>query len=80
MHLSRFLIASATLAGLFVQSAAQNRTWIYDPPADEAAALASIVEDDPNDIPAARKGDESPLYPLIYGRPLPIPPVKEPLK
>lgn len=72
------------------------RNWTYDIPPDEAAALAAIVEDipPPVSLPAKRSDDLiekppsivkrkdnlSPTYPLIYRNPLPIPPVKQPLK
>jgi len=48
-------------------------------PDTEAAALAAIVEDDPTAVPFAKKA-LSPDYPLIFGRALPIPPVKQPKK
>lgn len=51
-------------------------------PPEEAAALAGIVEDDPGlgDAVGILKDWESPEYSLVYRNPLPIPPVKEPLK
>ncbi|KLU82810.1 hypothetical protein MAPG_01878 [Magnaporthiopsis poae ATCC 64411] len=49
-------------------------------PESEKIALASIVEDDPADFMSVMKSDESPLYPIIYKTPLPIPPIKQPLK
>lgn len=74
-------LISVVVASLFETCAAQNKTWVYDLPPEESAALASIVEDYFNDVPAARKGDdESPLYSLIFRQPLPIPPVKQPTK
>lgn len=59
----------------------QETQWIYDIPADEAAALATIVEDDPGDIVSIQAKDWlSPEYPLIYKVALPIPPIKQPTK
>lgn len=76
-----FCLVSLAVASLFETCTAQTKTWVYDLPPKESAALASIVEDDFNDVPAARKGgDESPLYSLIFRQPLPIPPVKQPTK
>lgn len=49
-----------------------------DIPPEEAAALSQIVEDQP--VAAKSGGSESPAYPLIYAKPLTIPPVKNPLK
>lgn len=49
-------------------------------PESEKIALASIVEDDPADFMSVMAAGPSPLYPLIYKTPLPIPPVKQPLK
>lgn len=54
--------------------------WTLDNPDEEAAALEAVVEDEAGTVFKALKKDESPAYPLIYGKPLPIPPVKEPLK
>ncbi|KAH7074627.1 Cupredoxin [Paraphoma chrysanthemicola] len=46
-------------------------------PQSEVAALAGIVEDDPANAPAQRKGgDESPAY-TLYSVALPIPPVAQ---
>lgn len=59
----------------------QETQWVYDIPAEEAAALASIVEDDPGDIVSIQAKDWlSPEYALIYKVPLPIPPIKQPTK
>ncbi|EJT77352.1 hypothetical protein GGTG_07264 [Gaeumannomyces tritici R3-111a-1] len=55
-------------------------TYENNIPETEKVALASIAEDDPNDFMSIMKKDESPLYPLIYKTPLPIPPIKQPLK
>ncbi|KAM0813349.1 putative Bilirubin oxidase [Seiridium cardinale] len=68
----------ATASCLLTASLAQ--TFDSNIPPEEAAALAQIVEDDPNDIFIVQKSDESPEYPLIYRVPLPIPPVKQPKK
>ncbi|KAG8157246.1 hypothetical protein KVR01_012954 [Diaporthe batatas] len=66
------------LAGLVVS---QETQWIYDIPPEEAAALASIVEDDPGDVISIQAKDWlSPEYALIYKVPLPIPPIKQPTK
>lgn len=73
--------------GLFLltRCVAQNATETPDDPRyyseipeEEKAALASIIEDDPNDVMRIAKDWESPEYSLIYRTPLPIPPVKEP--
>nr|BCF79764.1 manganese(II)-oxidizing enzyme [Sarocladium strictum] len=54
--------------------------WTLANPDEELAALEAVVEDEAGAVVKALKKDESPEYPLIYGKPLPIPPVKEPLK
>lgn len=59
----------------------QETQWVYDIPPEEAAALASIVEDVPEDVVSIQAKDWlSPEYPLIYKVALPIPPIKEPTK
>lgn len=95
MRIANNLLAALSLASYFGTALGQYRpgNWTYDIPAEEEAALASIVEDLPvrvNLTVAARALEEesvqlvkrkdnlSPLYPLIYRNPLPIPPVKEP--
>ncbi|KAK0382877.1 hypothetical protein NLU13_8793 [Sarocladium strictum] len=55
------------------------QSWTYANSAEEKAALDTVVEDNPNEVVKAMKKDESPEYPLIYGKALPIPPVKKPL-
>jgi hypothetical protein len=72
--LSLFALASC----LFSLSCAQKFDSAIPP--EEAQALSQIVEDDPNDVFRIAKSGESPEYPLIYGVPLPIPPVKQPKK
>lgn len=47
-------------------------------PPEEAAILAQVVEDDPEDFINMFKDWQSPEYPLIFRNPLPIPPVKQP--
>jgi hypothetical protein len=50
-------------------------------PPEEKIALAAIVEDEPPAPVALKKsGSLSPKYNFIYQKPLPIPPVKQPLK
>lgn len=59
----------------------QETQWIYDIPPEEEQALASIVEDIPEDVISIQAKDWlSPEYPLIYKVPLPIPPIKQPTK
>ncbi|KAF7540160.1 hypothetical protein G7054_g1613 [Neopestalotiopsis clavispora] len=72
--LSLFTLASCLLS----LSCAQKFDSAIPP--EEAQALSQIVEDDPNDVFRIAKSGESPEYPLIYGVPLPIPPVKQPKK
>jgi hypothetical protein len=52
--------------------------FIDNIPDDEKMALASIVEDNPEDIMTIFKDWQSPEYPLIFRQALPIPPVKQP--
>jgi hypothetical protein len=73
MRLVLFTLLLELLAG---HVAAQE--WAYDNPSQEKAALDSVIEDKHEEIVKAMKKDESPEYPLIYGKSLPIPPVKEP--
>jgi bilirubin oxidase len=76
------LVTKATLAFLLAvptlgQVAKPPSRFASEIPKAEAVALAGIVEDDPNNLPAARKGDdESPAY-TLYSVPLPIPPVAQ---
>lgn len=92
MHLSSNFLAAFSLSCL-INTAACYRNWTYNIPPAEAEALAGIVEDVPpaailtardakpeSDLLVKRKDNLSPVYPLIYRNPLPIPPVKEPLK
>lgn len=76
-----FQVVSACLS-LFARLATSQETqWVYDIPPEEAQALASIVEDIPEDVISIQAKDWlSPEYALIYKVPLPIPPVKEPTK
>ncbi|KAK1983292.1 multicopper oxidase [Colletotrichum cereale] len=82
----RFELAVGVLqAAVFASFArAQNSsfsdTHISRLPEEEVAALAQVVEDDPEDIITLAKDWLSPEYALIYRVPLPIPPVKEPTK
>lgn len=85
---------SSTIPG--ASGVPSRHTWTYDIPPAEASALAEIVEDIPPRVNltakrseglteqpsliAKRKDRLSPAYPLIYRNPLPIPPVKQPLK
>ena len=79
MMIANFFGALSLGLMLFKQSSAQ-RTFTYDIPPEESAALETIIEDDPNDVFKIFKDWESPQYNLIYRVPLPIPPVKQPLK
>jgi len=72
-------LAHSALLLLFAASVWGQSQFPSDIPDAEAAALAAIVEDGPSDIPFARKS-LSPNYSLIFGRALPIPPVKQPKK
>lgn len=67
---------------LFVRLIVSQETqWVYDIPPEEAQALASIVEDVPEDVISVQAKDWlSPEYSLIYKVALPIPPIKEPTK
>jgi hypothetical protein len=47
-------------------------------PNEEKIALASIVEDNPEEIMAIAKDWQSPEYPLLFRQALPIPPAKQP--
>lgn len=59
----------------------QETQWVYDIPPEEEQALASIVEDIPEDVISVQAKDWlSPEYALIYKVPLPIPPIKQPTK
>ncbi|KAK1574178.1 multicopper oxidase [Colletotrichum navitas] len=62
------------------QNSSFSDTHISRLPEEEVAALAQIVEDDPEDIFTLAKDWLSPEYALIYRVALPIPPVKEPTK
>ncbi|KAF2750399.1 Cupredoxin [Sporormia fimetaria CBS 119925] len=69
---------------MVVQCLGQDR-FVSEIPAAEAAALKGIVEDPEPAPPAFRiAGDEddweSPVYSPLFSKPLPIPPVKQPLK
>ncbi|KAJ2976677.1 hypothetical protein NUW58_g8025 [Xylaria curta] len=70
-------LASLALASCLYAGTIAQRTLEYEIPPEEAAALNSIVVDD-DPIVTAKKGGESPPYPLIYRNPLPIPPIKQP--
>lgn len=71
-------VCVALLARLAVS---QETQWVYDIPPEEEQALASIVEDIPEDVVSIQAKDWlSPEYALIYKVPLPIPPIKQPTK
>lgn len=94
MHISSNLLAAISLCSLINTSLCYRPgNWTYDIPPDEAEALAGIVEDAAprvnltaravkreTDLIVKRKDNLSPEYPLIYRNPLPIPPVKQPIK
>lgn len=69
------LLAKAVGVGAAIERPAKYTDEI---PEAEKVALASVVEDNPDDIVHLFKDWESPEYPLIYRQALPIPPVKEP--
>ena len=71
----QWLLPLTVLRGI---AAAQD--WAYDNSVEEQAALDAVVEDQAGGVLKALKKDESPEYPLIYGKALPVPPVKEPLR
>lgn len=71
------LAGSTLLLLLAARVLGQGQQFSIAIPNAEAAALAAIVEDDPSTLPLAKK-TLSPNYPLIFGRALPIPPVKQP--
>ncbi|EHA58171.1 bilirubin oxidase [Pyricularia oryzae 70-15] len=79
-----FAALYAGLTMLLSPVVAQNSTtfpdYVLAMPEAERIALSQVVEDDPNDITDPAKDWISPLYPLIFKTPLPIPPIKEPLK
>lgn len=71
-------VCAALLARLAIS---QETQWVYDIPPEEEQALASIVEDIPEDVVSIQAKDWlSPEYALIYKVPLPIPPIKQPTK
>lgn len=69
-----------SLGLMLLKGSVAQRTFTYDIPPEESAALEAIIEDDPSDVFRLFKDWESPEYNLIYRNPLPIPPVKQPLK
>ena len=73
-RLSSLLVRALLLRNALAQDLQSNIS------ANEAAALKQIVEDVPEDIFTIAKDWLSPEYSLIYKVPLPIPPVKQPLK
>lgn len=74
-------VATVCLSIFARLAVSQETQWIYDIPPEEAHALASIVEDVPEDVISIQAKDWlSPEYALIYKVPLPIPPIKEPTK
>lgn len=75
------LVFAACLSFFAGTVLSQETQWVYDIPPEEAAALASIVEDIPEDVVSIQAKDWlSPEYPLIYKVALPIPPIKQPTK
>jgi bilirubin oxidase len=59
------------------QAITPSNRFASEIPKTEAVALSGIVEDDPANAPAARKGgSESPAY-TLYSAALPIPPVAQ---
>lgn len=71
-------LTGATFAlSLLAQGMAQS-SIATEIPAAEASALATIVEDDPNSIPAAKKGGGTSPPLALYQKPLPIPDVAVP--
>lgn len=74
-------VATVCLSIFARLTVSQETQWIYDIPPEEEHALASIVEDIPEDVISVQAKDWlSPEYALIYKVPLPIPPIKQPTK
>jgi hypothetical protein len=76
----RVAFGLSILSKVLCQVAMADRPAQYtdDIPNEEKMALASIVEDDPDDMSIAAKDWESPEYPLLFRQALPIPPAKQP--
>lgn len=75
-------LARVALGLMVTHCFAQDR-FVAKIPTQESAALKAIVEDTAP-APVLAKGDEddweSPVYTQVYGKALPIPPVKQPKK
>ncbi|KAI0523776.1 Cupredoxin [Xylaria bambusicola] len=70
-------LASLAMVSCLCAGAIAQRTLEYtNPPEEEIAIAQALDEDEP--ILVARKSGISPEYSLIYKKPLPIPPVKQP--
>lgn len=71
-------LASLAVASCLCAGAITQRTLEYDIPPEEADALSKVIEDEEPTFFAAKGKQVSPVYPLIFRTPLPIPPVKQP--
>ncbi|KAI0447314.1 Cupredoxin [Xylaria telfairii] len=71
-------LASLAVASCLCAGAIAQRTLEYDIPPEEADALSKVIEDEEPTFFAAKGKQVSPVYPLIFRTPLPIPPVKQP--
>jgi hypothetical protein len=78
--LIRLAFGLSILSKVLCQEAMTDRPAQYtdDIPDEEKMALASIIEDNSDDMSIAAKDWESPEYPLIFRQALPIPPAKQP--
>lgn len=79
-NLFRVAFGLSMLLKVFGEVAIIDRPPQYtgDIPNEEKLALASIVEDDPDEVFALASDWRSPEYPLLFRQALPIPPVKQP--
>jgi hypothetical protein len=78
--LIRLAFRLSMLSKVLCEVAMTDRPAQYtdDIPDEEKMALASIIEDDADDMSIAAKDWESPEYPLLFRQALPIPPAKQP--
>lgn len=78
--LFRVALSLSLLSKAICEIAMSDRPARYtdDIPSGEKAALASIVEDNPDDTMTVAKDWQSPEYPLLFRQALPIPPAKQP--
>jgi hypothetical protein len=78
--LIRLAFRLSMLSKVLCEVAMTDRPAQYtdDIPDEEKMALASIIEDDADDMSIAAKDWESPEYPLLFRQALPIPLAKQP--